>query len=55
MRVDTYNLWNGVKKKEDIIDLFYNIFFIVGKMADALGLDIRKLFKPIDEKDPTIN
>ncbi len=26
---------------------------IVGRIADALGLDIRELFKPIDEKDPT--
>ena len=26
---------------------------IVGRIADALGLDIRELFKPIYEKDPT--
>lgn len=26
---------------------------IVGRIADALGLDIRELFKPIDKKDPT--
>lgn len=25
----------------------------LGRIADALGLDIRELFKPIDEKDPT--
>ena len=24
----------------------------LGRIADALGLDIRELFKPIDEKDP---
>lgn len=26
---------------------------IVGRIADALGIDIRELFSPIDEKDPT--
>lgn len=25
----------------------------LGRIADARGLDIRELFKPIDEKDPT--
>ena len=25
----------------------------LGRIADALDLDIRELFKPIDEKDPT--
>lgn len=25
----------------------------LGRIADALGLDIRELFKPRDEKDPT--
>lgn len=25
----------------------------LGRIADALGLDIRELFKPIDEKGPT--
>lgn len=25
----------------------------LGRIADALGLDIRELFKPKDEKDPT--
>ena len=25
----------------------------LGRIADALGLDIRELFKPIDEEDPT--
>lgn len=25
----------------------------LGRIADALGLDIRELFRPIDEKDPT--
>lgn len=25
----------------------------LGRIADALGLDIRELFKPVDEKDPT--
>ena len=25
----------------------------LGRIADALGLDIREIFKPIDEKDPT--
>ena len=25
----------------------------LGRIADALGLDIRELFEPIDEKDPT--
>lgn len=26
---------------------------ILGRIADALEVDIRELFKPIDEKDPT--
>lgn len=26
---------------------------ILGRLADALEVDIRELFKPIDEKDPT--
>lgn len=26
---------------------------IVGRIADALNVDIRDLFSPIDEKDPT--
>lgn len=26
---------------------------IVGRIADALNIDIRELFSPIDEKDPT--
>lgn len=26
---------------------------IVGRIADALGIDIRELFSPIDEEDPT--
>lgn len=26
---------------------------IAGRIADALNVDIRELFKPIDEKDPT--
>ncbi len=26
---------------------------ITGRIADALEVDIRELFKPIDEKDPT--
>lgn len=25
----------------------------LGRIADALGLDIRELFKPINEEDPT--
>lgn len=25
----------------------------LGRIADALGLDIRELFKPTDEEDPT--
>lgn len=25
----------------------------LGRIADALGLDIRELFKPVDEEDPT--
>lgn len=26
---------------------------IVGRIADALNIDIRELFSPMDEKDPT--
>ena len=26
---------------------------LLGRLADALEVDIRELFKPIDEKDPT--